>query len=50
MGRRSMKPLSVSHPAAGRIAAALEASLDGMVAAAVEAIWEQVPALPGLSG
>jgi hypothetical protein len=44
MGRRSMEPLSVSHPAARRISAALEASLDGMVAAAVDAIWEQVPA------
>ena len=44
MGRRSMEPLSVSNPASGRIAAALEASLDGKVWAAVEAIWEQVPA------
>jgi hypothetical protein len=44
MGRRSLKPLSVSHPAVGRIAAKLETSLDGMVAAAVEAIWEQAPA------
>jgi len=33
-----------ADPAAKRIAAAIEASLDGMVSAAVEAIWHQVPA------
>jgi PucR C-terminal helix-turn-helix domain/GGDEF-like domain len=32
------------HPAAGRIAEAVEASLDGLVPAAVDAIWQQVPA------
>src|SRR6266487_3378223 len=37
-------PTSDFPPAAARIAAAVETSLDTMVAAAVEAIWEQVPA------
>jgi hypothetical protein len=41
-----MEPLIVSHPAVGRIAEAVEGSLDRLVAAAVQAIWDQVPAYP----
>jgi hypothetical protein len=39
-----MGAVSDPSPAAGRIAAAVEESLDGIVSAAVEAIWAQVPA------
>ncbi len=39
-----MNPLTVPHPGAGRIAAAVEAGLDELVVAAADAIWEQVPA------
>ena len=39
-----MESLVVTHPAAGRIVAEVEASLDSLVAAAVRAIWDQVPA------
>lgn len=45
-----MKPLNVTHPAVLRIAAGVEASLDSLVAAAVEAIWQQVPAYPASGG
>jgi PucR C-terminal helix-turn-helix domain/GGDEF-like domain len=39
-----VEPLSVSHPGVQHIAAAVEASLDQMVTAAVDAIWAEVPA------
>jgi hypothetical protein len=39
-----VQPLSVSHPGVPRIAAAVQASLEEMVAAATEAIWAEVPA------
>jgi hypothetical protein len=42
-----MQPLSASHPGTKRIAAAVEASLDAMVTAAVDAIWAEVPAYAG---
>jgi hypothetical protein len=42
-----MEPVSTAPPAAERIAAAVEMSLDEMVRAAVEDIWEQVPAYAG---
>src|SRR6266851_4069398 len=42
-----MEPLNAADAAAARIAAAVQASLDDMVAAAVQAIWDQVPAYPG---
>jgi len=42
-----MNPASNPSPAVQRIAAAVEASLDSVVSAAVEAIWEQVPAYLG---
>jgi len=41
-----VESLSGSHPGAQRIAAAVELSLDEMVAAAVDAIWAEVPAYP----
>jgi hypothetical protein len=42
-----MDPFSISGPAVGRIAAAVEASLDALAVAAAEEIWAQVPAYPG---
>jgi PucR C-terminal helix-turn-helix domain/GGDEF-like domain len=36
-----------SHPGVPRIAAGVRSSLEAMVAAAVEAIWAEVPAYPG---
>jgi sugar diacid utilization regulator len=42
-----MEPVAAAHPAVTRIAAAVEASLDELVSAAVAAIWEQVPAYQG---
>ena len=42
-----MEPVTAADPAAMRIAAAVEASLDELVSAAVAAIWEQVPAYQG---
>jgi hypothetical protein len=42
-----MDPADDLPPAADRIAAAVAASLDGIVSAAVEAIWAQVPAYQG---
>lgn len=44
-----MEPVTAAHPAAARIAVAVEDSLDELVSAAVEAIWEQVPAYQGSS-
>jgi PucR C-terminal helix-turn-helix domain/GGDEF-like domain len=44
-----MEPVTDADPAAARIAAAVEASLDRLVSAAVAAIWEQVPAYQGSS-
>lgn len=41
MDRMPKEPLRVSHPAVARIATAVEASVDGLVPAAVEAIWHQ---------
>ena len=41
-----MESLSPSHPGVPRIAAGVQASLEAMVAAAVEAIWAEVPAYP----
>src|SRR5271166_488244 len=43
-GEMAVVPLSTSHPGTQRIAAAVQASLDEMVAAATEAIWAEVPA------
>jgi hypothetical protein len=42
-----MEPISAADPAIARIAAAVRASMDDMVAAAVQEIWDQVPAYPG---
>lgn len=44
-----MEPGTAAHRAAARIAASVEAALDELVSAAVEAIWEQVPAYQGSS-
>ena len=41
-----VESLSPSHPGVPRIAAGVQASLETMVAAAVEAIWAEVPAYP----
>jgi PucR C-terminal helix-turn-helix domain/GGDEF-like domain len=41
-----VEPLSAAHPGVQRIAAGVKASLDAMIAAAVEAIWAEVPAYP----
>jgi hypothetical protein len=43
-GSAGVEPLSVSHPSAPRVAAAVGASLDELVSAAADAIWQQVPA------
>jgi len=42
-----VEPQTAADPALARIAAAVTASLDDMVSAAVEAIWDQVPAYSG---
>jgi hypothetical protein len=42
-----VEPLGVSHPSAPQVAAAVDASLDELVSAAADAIWEQVPAYRG---
>ena len=42
-----MEPISAADPAIARIAAAVRASMDDMVAAAVQEIWDQVSAYPG---
>jgi hypothetical protein len=47
MGPMPTEPLSVSQPAVTQIAAAVEVSLENLVSAAVEAIWQQVPAYAG---
>jgi len=41
-----VESLSPSHPGVPRIAAGVQASLEAMVTAAVEAIWAEVPAYP----
>jgi PucR C-terminal helix-turn-helix domain/GGDEF-like domain len=42
-----MEPINAADPAIARIAVAVHASMDDMVAAAVQDIWDQVPAYPG---
>jgi len=42
-----VEPPTVVDPAAARIAAIMEASLDSMVSPAVQAIWDQVPVYSG---
>ena len=42
----NVEPINAADPAIARIAAAVRASMDGMVAAAVQEIWDQVPAYP----
>ena len=44
-----MEPLNDADPAIVRIAATVRASMDDLVAAAVQAIWDQVPAYPASS-
>src|SRR5579863_8744954 len=39
-----MEPPDAAHPAVARIAAAVRASMEDLVAAAVQQIWDQVPA------
>jgi PucR C-terminal helix-turn-helix domain/GGDEF-like domain len=41
-----VEPLQAADPGVRRIAAAIEASLDTLVAAATESIWAEVPAYP----
>jgi hypothetical protein len=50
VGGRRMGMASDLSPAMERIATAVEASLDSIVSAAVEAIWEQVPAYQAVTG
>ena len=42
-----MEPINAADPAIARIAVAVQASMDDLVAAAVREIWDQVPAYPG---
>ena len=42
-----VEPLQAADPGVRRIAAAVEASLDTLVAAATESIWAEVPAYAG---
>ena len=42
-----MEPPDAAHPAMTAIATAVRASLDTLVPAAVEDIWDQVPAYSG---
>jgi sugar diacid utilization regulator len=42
-----MEPINAADPAIARIAAAVRASMDDLVAAAVREIWDEVPAYPG---
>ncbi len=42
-----MEPINAADPAIARIAVAVQASMDDLVAAAVQEIWDQVPAYPG---
>src|SRR5215468_1737662 len=44
-----VEPLNDADPAIVRIAATVRASMDDLVAAAVQAIWDQVPAYPASS-
>jgi sugar diacid utilization regulator len=45
-----MEPPDAAHPAVTAIAAAVRASLEDLVSAAVEDIWDQVPAYSGSDG
>src|SRR5215831_8067004 len=42
-----MEPINAADPAIARIGVAVQASMDDLVAAAVQEIWDQVPAYPG---
>ena len=42
-----MEPINAADPAIARIVVAVRASMDDLVAAAVQEIWDQVPAYPG---
>jgi hypothetical protein len=43
----NVEPINAADSAIARIAVAVQASMDDMVAAAVQEIWDQVPAYPG---
>jgi sugar diacid utilization regulator len=42
-----VEPINATDPAVARIAVAVQASMDDLVAAAVQEIWDHVPAYPG---